>query len=158
MLIDKRVYPLQILENMLKLRDKRKKLFLTLPNMNINIKTTAITLTPAISDYADKRLEKIAFLLENDPSVQCDVELAKTTGHHNKGDIFKAEIHLVGSGKNIYASVEKDDLYTAIDIVRDEIIFKLTSNKSKRVSMLRRGGAKMKGIIKGLWPWRKNLE
>lgn len=125
--------------------------------MNINIKTTAITLTPAISDYTSKRLEKIDLLLQNDPSVQCDIELAKTTGHHNKGDIFKAEIHIVGANKNIYVSAEKDDLYTAIDIVRDEVVNKLSSEKGKRVSMLRRGGAKMKGIVKGLWPWKKDL-
>jgi ribosomal subunit interface protein len=122
--------------------------------MNINIKTTAITLTPAISDYTNKRLDKIALLLQDDSSVQCDIELAKTTGHHNKGDIFKAEIHIVGAGKNIYSSVEKDDLYAAIDIVRDEIVNKLSSEKNKRVSMLRRSGAKMKGVIKGLWPWK----
>lgn len=122
--------------------------------MNINIKTTAITLTPAISDYTNKRLDKIASLLQDDSSVQCDIELAKTTGHHNKGDIFKAEIHIVGAGNTIYASVEKDDLYAAIDIVRDEVVNKLSSEKNKRVSMLRRSGAKMKGVIKGLWPWK----
>lgn len=119
--------------------------------MNINIKTTAITLTPAISDYTNKRLDKISSLLQNDPSVQCHVELAKTTGHHNKGDIFKAEIHLVGPGKNIYVSVEKDDLYAAIDIARDEVVNKLSSEKSKRVSMLRKGGAKIKAMMKGFW-------
>lgn len=123
--------------------------------MNINIKTTAITLTPAISDYANKRLDKIETLLAHDASAICDIELARTTSHHNKGEIFKAEIHIVGAGKNLYASSEQDDLYKAIDLVRDQIVSELTSEKSKKQTMIRRGGARVKNIIKGLWPWNK---
>ncbi len=125
--------------------------------MNINIKTTNITLTPAISAYTEKRLEKIRRLLENDASVQCDIELAKTTAHHHKGDIFKAEIHIVGVGKNYYASSNQDDLYAAIDIVQDEILRTLSSGKAKRISFVRRGGARVKEMIKGLWPWGKKV-
>ncbi|MDE1941022.1 MAG: HPF/RaiA family ribosome-associated protein, partial [Patescibacteria group bacterium] len=109
--------------------------------------------TPAISDYANKRLEKIAVLLDSDPAAQCDIELGKTTDHHKKGNIFRAEIHVVGAGKNYYASSEQNDLYAAIDIVRDEIIRELTAGKAKRVSLLRRSGARVKNMIKGLWPW-----
>lgn len=121
--------------------------------MNTNIKTTNITLTPAISEYAGKRLSKIAKLLEADPTVQCDIELGRTTSHHNKGDIFKAEIHIVGAGKNLYANAEMDDLYTAIDAVQEEILTALRADKGKKVSLIRRGGARVKGMIKGLWPW-----
>ena len=122
--------------------------------MNINIKTTQITSTPAISEYVNKRLEKIGKIIGDDPSVQCDIELARTTSHHNKGDIFKAEIHIVGAGKNLYASAEKEDLYTAIDIVQNDIMRELTAHKEKQISMVRRGGARVKGIMKGLWPWK----
>ncbi|MFA6405054.1 MAG: ribosome-associated translation inhibitor RaiA [Candidatus Paceibacterota bacterium] len=122
--------------------------------MNINIKTTNVTLTSAISDYVEKRLKKISKLLNHDGSAQCDVELAKTTEHHQKGEIFKAEIHIVGIGKNIYASSDNIDLYSAIDSVRDEILRELKSNKEKRLSFVRRGGAQVKAMIKGLWPWK----
>lgn len=126
--------------------------------MKINIKTTNITLTPAISEYTDKRLQKVAMFLDNDPTVQCDVELARTTEHHQKGDIFRAEIHVVAADKNAYASSEKKDLYTAIDSVRDEILYELRATKGKKVSLLRRSGAKVKGVLKGLWPWKKNTQ
>ncbi|MEK7646473.1 MAG: ribosome-associated translation inhibitor RaiA [Patescibacteria group bacterium] len=122
--------------------------------MNINIKTTALTMTDAISEYIAKRLEKVTKLIGEDPSVQCDVELARTTSHHNKGDIFKAEIHIVGAGKNLYASSEKEDLYTAIDDVQNEIVRELTTDKEKKQSMIRKGGARMKAMMKGLWPWK----
>jgi ribosomal subunit interface protein len=126
--------------------------------MKINIKTTNITLTPAISEYADKRFQKITEFLNNDPSVQCDVELGRTTEHHQKGEIFRAEIHIVAAEKNVYASAEKSDLYSAIDAVRDEILFELRAHKGKKVSLLRRSGARVKGMIKGLWPWRKKAQ
>lgn len=112
--------------------------------MNINIKTSTISLTPAISDYVEKRMAPIKKFLEDDTTAQCDLELAKTTNHHKHGDIFKAEIHIVGKDKNIYTSVEKEDLYVAIDLVKDEVIRKLKSSKDKNQSLLRRGGAQVK--------------
>ncbi|MFA6314869.1 MAG: ribosome-associated translation inhibitor RaiA [Candidatus Paceibacterota bacterium] len=124
--------------------------------MNINIKTTSITLTPAISEYVAKRLDKIGKLLGNDPSIQCDVELARTTEHHQKGNIFRAEIHIVGSAKNAYASSEETDLYSAIDTVRDEILQEIRVGKGKKISLIRRSGARLKNMVKGLWSWRRS--
>jgi ribosomal subunit interface protein len=126
--------------------------------MNTNIKMTNIVMTPAISEYVTKRLRKVDDLLSNDRSVQCDVELAKTTEHHNKGEIFRAEVHIVGAGKNIYASAEKNDLYVAIDGVRDEILRELKAGKGKRISLIRRSGARIKYMVKGLWPWGKKMK
>lgn len=124
--------------------------------MNINIKATNISLTSSISDYVGKRVGKISKLLKNDESAQCNIELARTTGHHNKGEIFRAEIHIVGANKNHYASADEVDLYAAIDAVRDEIVSELRSRKEKRMVFIRRGGAKIKAMVKGLWPWGKN--
>ncbi len=118
--------------------------------MHINIKTTTISLTPAISDYVEKHLGSIEKFLENDPSVKFDLELGKTTNHHKRGDIFRAEIHIVAKDQNIYTSVEKEDLYVAIDLVRDEVLRKLKSIKDKKQSLVRKGGARVKNIIKGL--------
>jgi putative sigma-54 modulation protein len=121
--------------------------------MNINIKATEITLSAPISDYVNRRLRKISELLDKDPGTRCNIELAKTTGHHQKGPIFKAEIHIVGAGKDVYAVSEKEDLYAAIDAVRDDILRELKAEKEKRISFIRRGGAKIKAMVKGLWPW-----
>ena len=124
--------------------------------MNTNIKTTGITLTPSISAYIEKRIKKISKFLGKDPSLQCDIEVGKTTSHHLKGDIFKAEIHIVGKGRNLFATSERDDLYAAIDDVRDEILGELKASKEKRMAFVRRGGAKVKAMVKGLWPWKKS--
>ena len=118
--------------------------------MNIKIKTTTLSLTPAISEYIEKKMLSIAKLLDNDSTAKCDVEIAKISNHHNKGDIFKAEVHIVAKDKNIYASVEKEDLYIAIDLVKDDIIREIKNSNEKHRSLIRRGGAKIKNLIKGL--------
>jgi ribosomal subunit interface protein len=119
--------------------------------MHINIKATNITLSPAIQDYVEKRLEKIEKLLESDPSTKWDIELARVSNHHKKGDVYKAEIHIIGREKNHYASAENEDLYSCIDLARDEIFREVTSGKERRSSLIRRGGAKIKNIVKGFW-------
>lgn len=119
--------------------------------MNINIKGTNIELTEAIQSYVDKRLQSLEKFLGGDPAIQCDVEVKKTTQHHKHGDIFRAEIHIVGSNKNIYVAAEESDLYAAIDRVRDEAMHRLTSSKDKKVSLARRSGAKVKDILKGMF-------
>jgi len=124
--------------------------------MNTNIKTTNIVLSPAISEYVTKRLEKIEKIVREDPSARCDVELAKTTDHHQKGEIFRAEIHIVAKNLNIYVSSEKDDLFTAIDSVKDETLQELISKKGKKISLIRRSGTRVKNMLKGLWPWGKS--
>jgi len=121
--------------------------------MDIRIKTTDIVMSPALSDYANKCLDKVSKTVGDDPTIQCDLELARTTKHHLKGDVYCAEIHIVGEGIDAYASVDREDLNLAINDVRDEIVHKLRSDKGKRISYVRRGGAKVKAMIKGLWPW-----
>ena len=47
------------------------------------------------------------------------------------GGYFRAEIHITAGGEDYYAVVEKDDLYAAIDEVKDEIVHELTSKRKK---------------------------
>ncbi len=117
--------------------------------MKINIKTTTLSLTPAISDYIDKRFASLEKFFQGDTTVKCDIEIAKTTNHHKNGEIFKAEIHIVAKDKNLYASAEREDLYSAIDDVRDEVLGEVKSSSGKIRSLLRKGGAKIKSILKG---------
>ena len=122
--------------------------------MNINIKTTNISLTPSISDYVNKRFESVKKFLQNDPSAICDFEVGKISRHHKSGDVFRAEAHIVAAHRDIYADSEQSDLYAAIDLVRDEVMHRLTSDKGKRLSSIRRGGTAIKNMIKGLWGGR----
>lgn len=119
--------------------------------MNIRIKATAIALTPELRGMIEKKLESIGRFLEHDPSATCDVEVGKTTGHHKHGDIFRAEIHIVAARRDIYVASEQNDLNMALDNARDEALHRLSSDKGKRLSRLRRGGRAVKDMLKGFW-------
>lgn len=120
--------------------------------MNINTKATNVELTPVIQDYLNKKITALDKLInKNDESVALNVVLAKITQHHQKGDIFKAEMNLHISGKDFQASSEEQDLFMAIDLVKDEMMRELKSHKDKRIGLIKRGGARVKQIMKGIY-------
>ena len=90
------------------------------------------------------------FLDSNDKSILCEVELGKTTNHHKKGDFFKAEININIPNKNLRVVVEKDELFTAIDIAKDNMVRDLVADKNKKNTLFKRGGAKIKNLLKGI--------
>ena len=118
--------------------------------MKINIKTTNIDLTEALSDYVDQKMGQMEKFIESDDgSVLCDVEIGTTTKHHQSGKIFRAEINLRISGKDLRAVSEKEDLYVAINDAKEEIIETIKSRKTKQRTKFRRGSEKIKNILKG---------
>lgn len=121
--------------------------------MRHNIKVTDFTMTPAIKDYVEKRIEHLdKFINLNDSELpMCYVEIGKTTNHHKNGDNFKAELTIHIGSKSLRAEANEEDLYAALDKVSEEMTEELKSFKDKRVSFVRRGGAKLKSIIKGFY-------
>jgi putative sigma-54 modulation protein len=120
--------------------------------MKINEKGVNMQITADIKDYLYKKLAHLdKFIDPADSSVLCEVELGKTTNHHNKGDVYKTKINLHIAGKNLQAVSEMDDIFASIDIAKDEMAREIQSNKDKKVSMMKRGGAKIKNIIKGIF-------
>jgi ribosomal subunit interface protein len=123
--------------------------------MNTHIQGLHTTLTPAIEEYTQKRISSLSKFIRYENAV-CNVELIKTTGHHRSGDIFKAEANIhMGDGEDVYAVAEREDLYQAVDALRDELERILTSMKEKKITLFRRGAARVKDIMKGLRPWKK---
>ncbi|PIR46453.1 MAG: ribosomal subunit interface protein [Candidatus Vogelbacteria bacterium CG10_big_fil_rev_8_21_14_0_10_45_14] len=119
--------------------------------MKINIKATNIELTDAITDYLSKKIEMLEKFIDATPdSVFCDAEIGRTTKHHKGSDIFRAEINLHAAGKYFRAVSEKDNLYASIDEAKDEIARELNSHKTKKETLVRRGGRKVKKILKHL--------
>ncbi len=123
--------------------------------MNINIKGTHIELTPAITNYVRDKLQMLEKVIEDPESAFAHAEVGKENMHHAKGDVFKAEVNLKSKGKTYYAVVVKDDLYAAIDEVKDEIMEEIKAKKDRDRSRLRRGAGHVKNFIKGLWTRKK---
>ena len=124
--------------------------------MKINLKATNIELSEAISQYVDKKLIMLEKYFEQSKGdeVLALIEVGKSTRHHKSGDVFMAEIHIKANGKEFYAVSEKDDLYAAIDEVKDEITRSITSRRKKAIALLRRGGTRIKEMLKNL-PFRR---
>lgn len=117
--------------------------------MKINIKATNTFLTPAISDYVTKRIDSLEkFADKTDETLMADVEVGKTSQHHQRGDVFRAEINLRIRGKQLRAVAEEADLYAAIDKVRDEMAEELRSSRKKDINLMRRGGAAIKNLLR----------
>ena len=123
--------------------------------MNINIKATSLTLTPDISNYITKRLDAVTKFFRHDSSARCEVEIGRTSAHHKNGEVFRAEVHISAKGEDLYASAEEEDIYRAIDAVRDEILREARSSKAKKISLVRRSGMMVKNLMKGMWPGSK---
>jgi putative sigma-54 modulation protein len=116
--------------------------------MNISTKATNIELTPALKDYAEKRMKGIEKFIGTDATVA--VAIGKTTAHHKGGDVFEASATITTVlGKTYHAASEKSDLYEAIDDVRSEIVREITNEKGKRDSLFRRGARKVKNLLRG---------
>lgn len=116
--------------------------------MNIRTRSKNFELTPAILDYVSKKISTLEKFLTNGENALCDVELGKTTNHHKSGDIFRAEVNLVHKGQQFYAVGEAEDLYAAIDMVRDDAERGIVSQKTKRDTLFRRGAAKIKALLR----------
>ena len=106
-------------------------------------------MSPNIEEYLDKRLEAVEKLIDpENPTLLVEVELAKTTKHHQSGDIFRAELNLTIDGNSFRAVSEKADINSAIDEMKDEIVNELRSYKGKRQSLVKRSGARIKALLR----------
>jgi len=117
--------------------------------MRITEKGTNMQITEEIKNYLYKKLEHLEkFLDPADESVLCEVEIGKISKHHKNGDVFRTEINLHISGQNFRAVSEKDELFSSIDIAKDEMARELNSNKDRKISLTKRGGTKVKNLVK----------
>ena len=117
--------------------------------MNLNIKTTNISLTPEIREYLERKLAMLEKIVDfNRDNVFAQVELGKISQHHRQGEIFRAEINLRIGGHSFRAVREEEDLYAAIDGMKDEINREVKNGKQKSLSLFRRGGQAFKKFLR----------
>ncbi len=114
------------------------------------LKATGFEFTPAISDYLEKIIVSLdKFVPVNDESALVDIEVGKTTNHHKSGDIFRAEVNFHSTLGQFRSEAEAGDVYSAIDMVRDEVVEAVRSKKDRKMSLVRKGGALVKNMLKG---------
>ena len=108
--------------------------------MRIEIHYTKFQAAPNISEYAKKRigaLKKFLKRFEKNTEVAVFVELARTTQHHRKGDVFYAEVTLKIPGKPMRATSTGSDIRLAIDEVKEKLEKELRRDKDKELAKRR---------------------
>jgi len=100
--------------------------------MNITeIKGTNMELTEAIRAYVVEKLDMLDKLTERYNPCVVAVDVGKTSNHHNKGEIFRAEFNMTIPGGMLRAECVKDDLYAAIDEAKDDLKRQLVDRKER---------------------------
>jgi putative sigma-54 modulation protein len=119
--------------------------------MHIIITGVHMEMTDAIRDYSLEKMRALEkYIPKDDTSAKLSVELSKTTNHHTHGSVFQAEAQLHIRGKETTLRTTQDDLYKAIDILKDMLIREVASHKDKERSIFRRSAHKMKALFKRL--------
>ena len=119
--------------------------------MHIIITAVHMEMTNAIREYAlDKMKSLEKFIPKDDTSAKLNLELSKTTNHHTHGAFFQAEAQLHIRGKTTTLRTTQDDLYKAIDILKDMLTRELASHKDKERSVFRRSAHHVKSLFKKL--------
>ena len=105
--------------------------------MRVNLKTTNFDLTPSIEIVAEKKLvlpvKKLLVKIDPKSDVIFDIELGRTTKHHNKGKIWwaEAQISLPGLKNMLRAEALAESLAEAVSLVKNEITQEIKKYKEK---------------------------
>ena len=122
--------------------------------MQINLKGKNIELTEAITDYVLKKVTNLEKLLSNIEAekgeARVSFEVVKTTNHHRAGEIFQASCSININGNKFYGESDNEDLYTAIDEVKETLFNDIQKNKDRRQTLFNRGARSVKKMLKGL--------
>jgi ribosomal subunit interface protein len=97
--------------------------------MNTNIQVTGIDSTDAIRAYAQEKIEDLTKYFEN--IQKADIDVGMRSQHHQKGKVFYAEVNLHVPGTMLRVVKDAEDLYKAIDKVRDHLKVELEKIKGK---------------------------
>jgi len=123
--------------------------------MRINIKSVNVGLDQALTDWIYKKLGEIEKYLSDfegreipggKETIELNIEIAKTTRHHRKGDVFRAEAQLYLPKELIRVEATDNDLRTAIDQIKEQLYRKIKKYRRKRIIRARKWARKIKEI------------
>jgi len=98
--------------------------------MNIRIKATKIDLTPELKEYVNKKI--LSLLKYYSGIINADVEVEYTTRHHQKGKVCRAEVNLDVPGKLLRVEKTAENIYKAIEKVKDHFKIELVKYKERK--------------------------
>ena len=122
--------------------------------MQINVLGKNIILTDDIKDYVIKKVTNLEKVLsgieEKGGKVNVNFEVSKSSNHHKSGDVFHADCLINMQGEKFYSSADEEDVYRAIDSVKESLFREISKNKTRKLTLFKRGAARVKKMMKGL--------
>ncbi len=122
--------------------------------MKINLQAKNMELTEAIKNHVLDKETNLSRLLskieEKDANITASFEVSKNTNHHKGGDVFHADCLINIKGEKFYSSIDEEDLYRAIDMVKENLFREISKNKDRKQTLFRRGAISIKKMFKGL--------
>jgi len=102
--------------------------------MKVTIKTTNLKLTPGVKKAIEEKIATLdKFIPYIDTTVEAFVEVAFETRHHKKGKIYYAEADIKVPGKIIRSEARGEDIYQAINEIKDELQLLLKKYKKRKI-------------------------
>ena len=122
--------------------------------MQINLQGKNMELTDAIKDRVLNKETNLGRLLskleEKGDAISALFEVSKSTRHHKSGSVFHADCLITIKGEEFYGSADEEDLYQAIDAVKENLFREVSKNKDRKQTLFRRGSMSIKKMLKGL--------
>lgn len=107
--------------------------------MKVSIKATNLDLSPAIKKAIEEKIAGLdKFIPHVDGSVEAFVEVAVETAHHRKGKIYYAEANIKVPGEIIRSEAREENLYKAINEVKDELQRLFENYKKRKIAKTER--------------------
>lgn len=117
--------------------------------MIYSLRATDFKMTPDVSAYLDSKLASLEkYIHQDDESVKCDIEIGRTTGHHNSGDIYRVEFNITIGKKLLRAEASQETIFAAIDEAKDEIAKRVRRDKGRSLRLFRKGGEAIKNFLR----------
>ena len=88
-------------------------------------------MTDAIRDHFQEKMDMLDKYLGKIDVINCDVEVEKLAGDQHKGKIYRAEVNLQVPKEILRVVKDAEDMYKAIDKVKDHLELVIKKYKDK---------------------------
>ncbi len=116
--------------------------------MLVNSKAKDVDLIDEVKQYAESKVEMLDKLLADvpDENISYDIEFAK--GKQHTGSTYRADITLHAGATRLHAVGHGESLNAAIDEAKDDLERRMRREKTKGMTMLRKGSQAIKRMLR----------
>ena len=91
--------------------------------MKINIQAPNLELTPALTEYIEKKIGGLDKFLKkfNPEDILARVDVGRGSRHHRHGKVYHVDVNLVLPGGTLRAAYDDEDARKALNAVREKL-------------------------------------